>query len=167
MMDRYPGKRDTQLRAWIAKVSPTLGPVSRRHLKLQSVRAFAKNVFDVLNAKAAGESVADRVRELCQPLSFDISERGQFLEIIEDDDEWWAAEYLGVFSELGAPSADASESWLSMTGTCAHCGGFFVKQRTEQRFCTPGHRQRYNNALSAQAVKSTQRVRRPSKRGSK
>lgn len=149
----HPAESDDVMRAtaerWIADLFDDDEPWhedARAALKADRLVEFAKNAYRLLERKFRGEPIGPEALALVKPaVDYQAREDGQFLDLFEPVDVWWANEYRMLFLDLVEPKTH--KSWLHAVGTCANekCSRFFVKQRSDQRFHSEACRARAAN----------------------
>lgn len=121
----------------------------------ERLRHFAEDVYVLLERKFHGEAIgAEVIERLRASADFDPREKGQYLDLFEPVNVWWANEYRALFLDLVEPKS--GPSWLYAVDLCANerCRRFFVKQRSDHRFHAESCRSRAANQRSYQKRKT-------------
>jgi hypothetical protein len=108
--------------------------------------AFVEAVMDALEQKFDGKPIAKIVRRLTKKANdFNVRDDGQYLDIQEPPEVFWAVEFDFLFSKMD--KAIRGGGWLNAVARCADddCRTFFIKSRSDQRHHSDACRTRSAN----------------------
>lgn len=111
-----------------------------------AILTFVETVMGVLEHKFDGKPIAETVRRLTKRANaFNVYDEGQYLDIQEPTDVFWAVEYDFLFSKMD--KAIGGGGWLNAVARCADddCKKFFIKSRSDQRHHSDACRTRSAN----------------------
>jgi len=145
---------DSDLRArnvdeWVAEVRQKLTKDSMEEavpaVTPESIVNFVETTMLLLERKYEGGNIAKDVVRLTKNCSrIHVYDVGQYIDIQEEPDTFWAIEYKFLFQDLDKFHAPG---WLTAVGRCAdpECDTFFIKTRSDQRHHTAACRTRSAN----------------------
>jgi hypothetical protein len=119
--------------------------IQRLDLTAKRLGEFYRTTYELLEAKFKGRPIRWRFTELVQDHPPTYKDDGQYFNLSEDRNSFWAFEFEAVLSELGKPAK--SKGWLAAVATCT-CGKFFVKSRSNQQHHSEACRLRSANRAS-------------------
>ncbi|HEV2738714.1 MAG TPA: hypothetical protein VGU66_09060 [Candidatus Elarobacter sp.] len=141
VLNSEDGERNQVLEEWTAATRRQLEEDGMNEpiggITPETVMDFVTTVMDVLERKFDGKSIAKEVVSRTRKANkINVYDDGQYLNIQEPSDTFWAVEYDFVFSRLDRSMA--SGGWLNAVARCADldCKQFFVKARKDQRYHT-------------------------------
>jgi hypothetical protein len=111
-----------------------------------SLRQFISTAMSLLEKKYDHGNIAKDVDRLTKKANeANIYDVGQYIDIQEPTEVFWANEYDFLFRDLVKPLE--GRGWLNAVARCAasSCQTFFIKQRKDQRYHTDACRTRTAN----------------------
>jgi hypothetical protein len=143
-------ERERRLEEWAGEVRHELAENGMTEpiggITPAAILTFVRTVMDVLEQKFDGKPIAKIVRRLTKKANeFNVYDDGQYIDIQEPADVFWAVEYDFLFSAMDKEKA--AGGWLNAVARCADddCRTFFIKSRSDQRHHSDACRTRSAN----------------------
>jgi hypothetical protein len=150
---------DTETQKRVEAIREDLHPDLKPYVTIDTVREFARTVYDVLCRFYDGADVKADIERLMETESHTVQEANGFIEVDESFEAFWGFEYGAVFTSLGKPyrPEDDPSGWRNAVHRCSECGTFFVKQRRDQMFDKTLCRTRATNRDAYATMRRTRR----------
>jgi hypothetical protein len=144
--------RTKNLDEWVAEVCQALTKDSMEEavpaVTRETLMDFVNTTMTLLERKYEGGAIAKDVLRLTKNGNrIHVYDVGQYVDIQEEPDTFWAIEYKFLFQDLDKFHAPG---WINAVGRCAdpECNTFFIKARSDQRHHTNACRTRSANRLA-------------------
>lgn len=150
----------------VASMKEQLPPWQRDAVTLARLQEFLDTADRLLKEHHIGKDIARSAESLMNPKNYRITAKkvGEFLQITESGELFWALEYESLFNALEPPQTDEMP-FSEVMAKCADskCPQLFLKSRSDQKYHTDKCRMRVANRTAYKKA-SSERVARGRRR---